>query len=452
MKLIYKIFPLLFVIILITNSNTWSQVNEQGKQILPPPKKPSEEAQIYFTKGEQLRQVKKYREAIDEYNKALAKDPTNAKIEFQKAACFISLGDEDNAIVSLLKTVTLNSNYTEAYSRLGNLYQKKGKTTEAIFYYDKAFDTATSPKEKQDYKLGIIQILSKQEKYAEMGVHINAIKNISGDNLLLMYYSAKYYNNINDYESARSIMERATQLLKLKSTNPSEIAGYYYELGYAYHKLGMYKEAKEALRYANIGSYKALIAEMTPEYLFSVASAYYDIFELETCLSLLEDVLKMDDKFTQAYELKVKISSVKTDKSEMIKELKSAAESESLPLNKVPKLMDACRYELGNHKFAEAITTAETVISFQPTNYIATFYKAVALQKLGKQLDAIRELQNMLNFSGLDTEVKSKCHFLIGNIYRDMGDVKSAERAYKNVTQGNYRYAANRESKKLKEQ
>jgi tetratricopeptide (TPR) repeat protein len=427
-------------------------VNERGKQILPTQKKASEEAQIYFTKGEQFRQVKKYREAIDEYNKALVKDPTNAKIEFQKAACFISLSDEDNAIVSLLKTVTLKSDYTEAYSRLGNLYQKKGKTTEAIFYFDRAFNYATTPKEKQDYKLGIIQILAKQGKYTEMGLHIDAVKNISSDNLLLMYYSAKYYNNTSNYESARTTMERATQLLKLKSTNPSEIAGYYYELGYAYHKLEMYKEAKEALRYANVGSYKALVAEMTPEYVFSVASAYHELFDLETSLSLLEDVLKMDSKFAQAHELKIRISSVKTDKSLVIKDLKNAAEAESLPLNKVPKLMDACKYELGNRKFNEAIGTSETIISYQPTNYIASFYKSIALQQSGKQLDAIRELQNILSFSGLDTEVKSKCYFLIGNIYRDMGDLKSAEKAYKNVTQGNYRYAANRENKKLKEQ
>ncbi|MDW8287405.1 MAG: hypothetical protein RMJ89_04990, partial [Flammeovirgaceae bacterium] len=322
----------------------------------------------------------------------------------------------------------------------------------AVFYYDKAFQTSTNPKEKQEYKLNILQILAKQNKFAEMGRHIEEAQAITSDNLTLMFYSGRYYNQVGDYEAARNVMERATQLLKLKSNNPSEIAGYYYELGYAYYKLGLFKEAKEALKYANVGNYRALVAEMSPDYLYAVATAYYDIFDYETALVLLEEILKMDSKYAQAVELRVRIFSAQTDKASVIKEMKNATELEPLALNKVPKLIEICKLELGNKKYADAYNTADACLAIQPNNYVATFYKVVALQKMDKSLDAIKEINNILSYPGIDAETKSKCYFLMGNIYRDKGDSKSADKSYKNVTQGNYRYAAAREQKKLKEQ
>jgi tetratricopeptide (TPR) repeat protein len=85
-----------------------------------------EQANRYFKEGEQLQQMKKYKEASRKYNKA----------------------------------VEIDSDYAEAWSNLGYSYRKQGKFDWAVHAYKKAIKLKPDLAEAHEY-LG--------EAYAEMG-------------------------------------------------------------------------------------------------------------------------------------------------------------------------------------------------------------------------------------------------------------------------------------------
>ncbi|KAL0478789.1 glutamine-rich tetratricopeptide repeat-containing protein [Acrasis kona] len=105
--------------------------------------------------GNELLKQKKPLEAIEAYKRAIGHNPRNAVYPCNMAAAYINLKDSDNAIKCCNKAIEIDVSFHRAYSRLGSIYDRKGKLQEALEQYELALKYAVDDKTKKEYKAKI---------------------------------------------------------------------------------------------------------------------------------------------------------------------------------------------------------------------------------------------------------------------------------------------------------
>jgi tetratricopeptide (TPR) repeat protein len=394
----------------------------------------------FLLKAEDYKRNNRPKEAIDEYNKAIQADPANPEYVFRKGKTYILLKDMDNAIQCFEKTIQLRKDYLGAYTRLARLYAAKNKTNEAIEAFDNAFKYDSNPKEKVEYKINIIKLLMRADRFKESANHIADGLALDPNNLQLLFFNAHLNNKLGKHDLAVKDMLKATPLIT--SQDPRDFARFYYELGLGYYKLGKYAEAQQAFTKANFGPYKVKIFEMTHIYFQHLATAYYKVYELEESKKMAEQAIKIKPDFSPAHEMLVNISKMTLDQSAVIKQQKLAAEAKKEPVEKALALSKVAQSEIGAGLYNEAIASADACLAIQPTNYQVAFIKAVALSKLNKLNESMNIINDILNkFQGVDPETKAQVYFLQGLVFNKMKNPKAANEAFKKADQSSFKYA-----------
>lgn len=400
----------------------------------------------FLLKAEDYKRNNRHREAIDEYNKAIQADPANPEYVFRKGKTYILLKDIDNAIQCFEKTIQLRKDYLGAYTRLARLYAAKNKTNEAIEAFENAFKYDSNPKEKVEYKINIIKLLMRADRFNESASHIADGLALDPSNLQLLFFNAHLNNKLGKHDLAVKDMLKATSLIT--SQDPRDFARFYYELGLAYYKLGKYNEAQQAFTKANFGPYKAKIFEMSHIYFQHLSTAYFKVYELEESKKMAEQAIKIKPDFSPAHEMLVNISKMTIDQSAVIKQQKLAAEAKKEPGEKAVAFAKIAQIELGAGLYNDAVASADICLAVQPTNYNAAFIKAVALYKLNKLNDAMNVANEILKYQGVDLETKTQIYFLQGLIFNKMKNTKAANEMFKKIDQGSFKYAATYELRK----
>jgi len=394
----------------------------------------------FFLKAEELKKNNNPKGAIDEYNKAIAADPANPEYVFRKGNTYILLKDQDNAIQCFQKTVSLRQDHIGALTRLAKLYAIKNKTNEAIAAYDNAFKFETVPKDKVEYKINIVKLLYKENRFKEAGPHIADALSADPNNLNALYYNGKLGNETKKYDEAVASMTKATGLLT--SAEPKDAVRYYFELGKAQYYLGKYSEANAAFVKANFGSFKAKIFEMTPVYYHGLASAYTKVYELEEGKAMADQALKIKPDYSAVHEILVKISTLNTDKSAIAKQLKNSADSEKDAVKKGNIYAQIAQAEFESGLYADAVASATACLTAQASNYNIGFLKALSLSRSNKVNDGIALMNELIKFPGIDQETKAMFHFALGLMYNKANNTKLANSAFKKAEFGNYKHAS----------
>ena len=400
-----------------------------------------------FVKAERLRQGGNYQDALQEYDKAIGKDASNSKFYFQKGKCYIHLGNEDEAMKAFENAVEVKKDYVEVHNRLAKLYTKHQKLDPAIKSYDNAYKYDNRPEKQAVYKLHIISLLLKNDRFAEAGNHITDALKVAPDNLDVLYFSANFNNESEKYEEAKQNMLKATGLLK--TTAPKEVARYYYELGRAHYNLGEYDAAAKVFTKARYGSFSKKVIRMTPQYHHSLAKAYFMIYELDKSKELVEFALKMRPDYSSAHDLLVQIATARTDKSQVIDHLKTSISTEKVALKQAGKYAELAKHELEGGRYEDAIKSAQACLAEQPKNYAVGFLKAIAQNKLGKSKESIATLENLLGMPGIDPDTKAKFNLCLGLFYKKAGDKAQAAERFKAAYFLSFKYAARDEYEKV---
>jgi tetratricopeptide (TPR) repeat protein len=401
-----------------------------------------------FVKGKNLRSQKQYKQAIEQFDIAISKDASVPNYHYEKALCHMMMQQGDQAIASLEKTVALKPDYVDAHSRLAVLYKKNKQYDQAIVAYDNAYKYETDASKRLSYKLNIITILARSRRIQEAGQHIADAKKLAPDDLQVLYFDAKYNNTIKKYEEAKNSALKAVS--KLTSDAPQDIARYYFELGYAYHHLGKYDEKEEAFKKAQWGPYVKPIIELSPQFYHAIALSYFKIYEMEKSKELVETALKMRKDFPQAHDLLVKIASSSTDKSAVIEHQKTAIQTEPNAIKRAYKYADLAELELESGRYEDAIKSADECLQQQPKNYAVVFIKAIAQHKLKNTAQAIKTLDELLQFPGIDPETKAQYNFAMGVFFEKINNTEKALEAYKRAVYGTYKYASLQQIDRLK--
>lgn len=187
-----------------------------------------------LARGTELFYNRQYSDALEWYEKAIAKDPKNAEAWYNKGLSLGNLGKEEDEIKSYDKAIKIKPDYGDAWNNKGFVFAKLGKLEESIKYFEKAI------KIKPDYAgawynkgLSLWKLGKHEEsiKYFEKAIEIKPdladpciMKGLSLDEL------GKYDEAIKAYDKAIEI-------------NPN-YAGAWYNKGSSLERLGKYEEAR----------------------------------------------------------------------------------------------------------------------------------------------------------------------------------------------------------------
>ncbi len=193
----------------------------------------------YLSKG-------KYDKAIEEYEKALAGNPSLVEAHNNMGNAYARKGEFDKAIEAFEKALVSNPTHVEAHNNLGNAYMIKGKYDKAIEEYEKAL--ALNPTHVEAHNnLG--------NAYVRKGEYDKAIEEFEKALASNPNLTGAYLNVGNIYYAKGMLDEAIVQYKKALAINPDFAAAHNF-LGKAYYRINNYSMAEDHLDKALALGYK----------------------------------------------------------------------------------------------------------------------------------------------------------------------------------------------------
>jgi tetratricopeptide (TPR) repeat protein len=402
-----------------------------------------------------------YKEALPHLDKAIHLDPNNTTFYYEKAKCHAGLKEYDLAVKDLQTAVRIRKDYDEAHRLIGYIYSHNlHKPLEAVTAYQAAYIADKDNLKKFADKINIIVILEKEHLLPQAHDHIKDAEALGVEHYLLGYYKGKLANQEKHYDLAKKSLQTATHLIEHPKTLETDInhritilkgeaqdpSKCYYELYYALYHLNEYQEAQKLVPKVITKPYSDLIKEMNTDYLSAVAYAHFTVFDYVTCEKFVHQVQKLEPKNHIANELNVKLAEVHTDKSPLIKQYEHSLNVLSNDKERVgikKKLVHLLLQRGDNQK---ALDIAESLTKLD-THHEHLYHKAVALNRLNRQQEALAVMQSVVQQSGLDEKTKSEYEFFMGIIALKLNQFEVAKEAFKQATFKYFRSAAHEEMK-----
>lgn len=413
-----------------------------------------------YVEATNLVNKKEFDKALQKFDDAIRLDGTNHKFYHEKAKLQFRLKRPDDAVKTMKKAIETREDHLESHEFLARYYNYAKKYEEAIIYYDNSFKYAESKEDKVKFKIKIVEILDKKLNQLEKaGNHINDLKQVAPENAKTLYYEAKYYNEIGDFQKAKEAALKATNIVT--NENMAMKTAVHFELGKAYYELGNYDKMEEVFKVAGAADkYKKEIRRMTPQYFYMLALSHYKVYELKEAEALINKTLKMRPDYSRAHELQIKIANTKIETSLVIQHQKNAIEAESNLVKRAEKYAELSELELQSGRYEDAIKSANACLEVEPKNYAVTFFKGVAQYKVGKVQEAITTLTELIAYRGIDPITKAQYNFALGLFHETLAEeasdagtkknhIRQALERYKAADYGTFRYAAQEKIKEI---
>ncbi|MCS7004862.1 MAG: tetratricopeptide repeat protein [Cytophagales bacterium] len=431
MKTLLSVAVCLFFIIR-TVALAQNNVNSPAK-----PPTASSPSRTFIAKGDALYAQKKFTDAIAEYEHAIALDPDDGMTHYKIGLCYLNLKDNESAAKSFEKSIAIDNNMKQSYMNLMKIHKSTGDDNKAIEVLDKLFKIEKDSIKKLESKLEIVKILCENKDYKRAALHIKDAMALNNKDLDVLYYDAEINNELGNYAAAKQSM--LTAIANAGTDDPKVTAKLYYELGFAYHKLGEYAKSKEAFEKANFGPFRAMVVKFQPDYYTNIANCHAMVYDYEEATKFAKEAIKIDPDFAPANSLLGEIYENSVDQSKAIEYYKKTVKADSKDIKTYVKLIELL---MKSRKYAEAIKYADECLASDPKNKKASFIKAVALYETGKTLDAITIMNELLNEPVLTPMDKVSYEFTLGLMYKAVQDYEKAKVSFKNAAKGPFAYAA----------
>jgi tetratricopeptide (TPR) repeat protein len=206
---------------------------------------PNEQALV--KSGDDFFSKKMFKEAINEYNKALEINPGNTYINKKLGMSYLQLGDYNLAFIPLAKALKSDPRDAEAAVNLGLLYKKKNELSKSIPFYEKAVSI-----EPQNvwYRYLLAESLTWLEQFDEAIIQYNKILEIdpkdNGVRILLSQVYARKAKKEKKDEYYDDALKELGQVLKKEPGNVKALS----EAGAIYLEIRNISKAKEKLEKA----------------------------------------------------------------------------------------------------------------------------------------------------------------------------------------------------------
>ncbi len=401
-----------------------------------------------FAKAEDLRKTKSFAEAVTEYDKAIKVETDNQIYYFNRGLCYIELKNAEKATESFLKAVAVKKDYFKAYEMLGKMAEVTKDIDKAVGYYDAASDHVQDKQQKISYLVDAIKVLNKAGKTTEVGQHVAKGKSLDPENLEILYFEARNNNALGNHQEVINLLPAVIANPKNTAKPANEMARFHFELGLAYFKTQQYPLAEPVLKRADFGSFKPKVYEMTPEYFYALANAYFKTSVLARSEEYLIMARTMRPNYKEATDLANRLSNVREDKTEKMKAEMDSIYKEKNAVKKQQRYCDLCRYQFDAGEFAGAAASAEECLRLNQKNISFIFYRAISLHRSGDLDKATYELDKLVQAPQLDPETKAMFHFALGMMYRDAKQPQLAAGYFKKAG-GSFEAAAKLELRNL---
>ncbi|WP_291724646.1 tetratricopeptide repeat protein [Bernardetia sp.] len=400
----------------------------------------------WFANGERHKQQARYDLALQEYDKAVQREPRNHLYLFSKAQCEYQLKRPKEAANSLSYVIRLNSSYSPAYALLAKIYADQNDNKKAAQLYDIAARYESEKEKRQFYRFFVIKQNLAEKNWATAFEKIKLTKTEFPKNLELYYLESQVANYLGKYAEAVKAIETIEPVIS--SLHPSENARYYYQKGYAYYHLDNFEEAFKTWSKAKYGNFKSKIEEFSPARYAYLAEAYTEVRQYNEAQAYAQKALKIDPNNASAYFTLANLQNNKA-KSDVDKTLElyyKSAKFEKDLKRSTQIYEEIASLELSKNNFENALKATENGLTFNSGNKNLLYLNGLALFHLHKNQEAAEALQKALA-QMRDPIEHSRCMFLLGLAYRNGGKLDLARRAFANIQAQPFKIAATNETK-----
>ncbi len=404
----------------------------------------------WFANGERHKQQARYDLALQEYDKAVQREPSNHLYIFSKAQCEYQLKKPKEAAQSLSYVIRLNSNYSPAYALLAKIYSDQNDNAKAAQLYDIAARYEQEKDKKQFYRFFVIKQNLAEKNWTTAFEKIKITKTEFPENLELYYLEAQVANYLTKYREAIEAIETIES--KISTLHPSENARYYYQKGYAYYHLDNFELAFKTWSKANYGNFKTKLEDFSPARYAYLAEAYVEVRQFNEAQAYAQKALKIDPNNASAYFTLANLQDSKaTANVDKTLELYYKSAQFEKDLKRSAQIYEqVAQLELSKNDYEKALQASKNGLTFNSANKNLLYLNGLALFHLHKHQEAADALQKALA-QMRDPIEHSRCMFLLGLVYRNGGKLDLARRAFANVQVQPFKIAATSETKLIQQ-
>lgn len=369
----------------------------------------------------------KYKEAINDYEKAIEADPTNSDYYVGRAKCYEKTKDEKKALKDYEKAAEVDATNLEAYQLKGALYERKGNYAQALADFSVC---ANINKNDINYYLKMAELNLAMNHPNEA---IQALdKGISNNKEAALLYNRKgeiMLDKLGKPGLAQSVFSDA---IEIDSTN----APSYYHRGLCYidqKKIEMASADFAKARKFKIDSSSLKIMQQLGAEYYARGLAMYNGGRLDSATTLFNYAVLIDP-------LKDEYRFQKGEGYFRQKRFDEAVKNytEAIELN--PKSYNAYKQraisKINQSKYGEAIADLEQAIKINPKSAEVYKYTGDAYFKWKKYNDAIKQYGAALTVASrneLSEELLTELYNYTGESYYQTDNYKLALENFKNA-------------------
>ncbi len=419
------------------------------------PGKPIDET--FFEKGMSFLDQKKFRDAADEFDHAVAVNP-QPKYYNQKGLALMFARDFAKAADAYENSILLQPDNPDAYKGLVNCYKAMKDNDRLVATWDGMSKNLSDVKERLAAKANVINFMIRRREYDVARTHAVEAVQISPNDVETLQLYARVNNLLGNYEEARSSAQKAAN--NLATSEVGLVSNVFYELGYAAHFLGDFKTKNMAFEKVKGDSFRPLMAKLTPEYFTSLAYAFDAIFEYDEAEKQLSEAFGVDEHYPDANKMQAVISGHRNPAHEKIAFYKKAItgilkQKESDNTGKYDQeLMEdyagLIELKINSGEYPAAIAAASECMDIFAQQPLALdrvkFFKAIALNRENKTDEAIALLTELSssderNANRNPTDFLSY-NFALGYLQYQTKDYEKAKQALARARRGQFANAA----------
>lgn len=405
-----------------------------------------------YTEAEALAKSNNCEEALSRYETAISASPSNPKYYVGKANCLNKLKMPGEAILILNQAISVKPDYLPAYQMKAKIYESERNYAEAAEVYLAQIPLEKIPGKKLRTYSSLIRVYILQNALSQAEKYLAEARSINPDDLEVLYAEGEVLRAKKDFIQAIGFYEKA--ILNLGKTSPADAARFYFGLGDAYNKSGDRDNAIKAWQKARFGPYKktveAELMKSNPDFYLKLGISYFLASEYDEAQKQLNRAIEIQNDHAQAHRYLGMIADKRDQTAEAEKYFVKAIQYEMVPDKKIEIEIAYLNMLMDNELYLKAIPVATNILVEKPDQVKVMLQKAQAELNTGKYSVAVKTCQKALTMPALtDAGKKAPYYFVLGMSLKASGDLDGALEAFKQVTLGPCKNAAQNEMEML---
>lgn len=384
----------------------------------------------FYVKASQAKKAGQYEQAIQNYELALQREPTNHFYLYEKGLCEFMLKRYPNASSTLNSVLKLKNDYVPAYVLLAKIAVANNDSKKVVENLNMAARYEKDNSKKINYRLYAMSRLFREGDLQQAYEQIKQAYQLSQEDTSVVYFYAKLNNMLGKYNESEAAIQKI--LPKIAQNPPASKAKYYYELGYAQFHQEQYEKARASWKHLESTAFRSRIEKFSAKNFAAVALTYFRMYEDSLANYYAEKALAVEKGFPAAHVILVQLAKRKVDQSAMLPQLQNAAQHEPNPVKKREMLMNVGEQLFQLRRFDEAAQIFGQILDADPDNQKAQLMRLLIPYHRKDYKTTVAATENVIRKTA-DANVQASYIFLQGLAFRKSGQKENALKAFRKL-------------------